>query len=205
MPTGADGGYSRPVSCLWLKGKWRACSPGIDHPHNIKITMFTVPYFHFIIEDWSELKEEILSGLYVKNPERIPIQERETKITDYWDNFNLEKYSKFISLILPYLNKTTNNPNISKIWFQTTSKNQYHGAHTHGAIGWSSIFYATYNPEVHYSTTFYCPFFDVNGNMEYFSPNVDEGHLIVFPSFILHEAPVNNSYAPRTIISCNFF
>jgi hypothetical protein len=167
--------------------------------------MFTVPYFHFIIEDWSDFKEEILSGLFVRNPERIPIHERETKITDYWDDSNLKLYSKFLNLVKPHLNQITNSPTISKIWFQTTSKSQYHGAHNHGAIGWSAVFYASYDPFIHDPTTFYSPFFDVNGDMNYFCPEVDEGHLIIFPSFLLHEAPVNNSYTPRTIISFNFY
>ena len=36
-----------------------------------------------------------------------------------------------------------------------------------------------------------------------FNPKVKEGDLFIFPSFILHEAPINTSDEPRTIISFN--
>jgi len=39
--------------------------------------------------------------------------------------------------------------------------------------------------------------------METFQPNVKEGDMILFPSSLLHEAPLNKSNVRRTIISYN--
>jgi ectoine hydroxylase-related dioxygenase (phytanoyl-CoA dioxygenase family) len=39
--------------------------------------------------------------------------------------------------------------------------------------------------------------------MELFQPPIEEGDMIIFPSNIIHEAPVNISEVRRTIISYN--
>ena len=92
----------------------------------------------------------------------------------------------------------------NRLWWQTTYKGDFHTPHDHGMEGWSAVFYAQFNPEVHRPTTFYRPYpapMDVVPPV--FNPKVKEGDLFIFPSFILHEAPINTSDEPRTIISFN--
>jgi hypothetical protein len=166
--------------------------------------MFTIPYYHYNIKEWSQFKQEILSSLKVKNPERVPEHVKVTMTTDYWDDYNPDDYKKFIEMVKPYLFEVPDISIITRVWFQTSTKNQYHGVHTHGALGWSAVFYADFDKTIHIPTTFYCPYHDVKGEIKDFCPDAEEGDIVIFPSFLLHEGPVNTSDVPRTIISFNF-
>ena len=90
------------------------------------------------------------------------------------------------------------------MWYQKYYKNISHGTHVHGAIGWSSVIYVEYDPNLHPPTRFYSPFRDIwSGDCTTFEEQVDEGDMVIFPSTIMHEAPPNMSDVRRTIISYN--
>lgn len=97
--------------------------------------------------------------------------------------------------------------NIKEMWFQSTTNAQHHEAHIHGARGGvrlSFVWYIEFDPTVHRSTTFYCPFRDpMTGKLIKSDIPVDEGDLIVFPSSIVHEQLPSYSSVRRTIISFN--
>ena len=90
------------------------------------------------------------------------------------------------------------------MWYQMTSGGESHQVHTHGATGLSCVWYLEFDPEVHKATTFYAPFHDpLSGDMIQHTPEVQEGDLVVFPSFLMHEQEGNDSDKRRTIISFN--
>jgi hypothetical protein len=165
--------------------------------------MFEVPHYHFTIKEWNPNKQKVLSKLKVKEQYRIPRNLDYSITTSYWDTFDYTEYSEFLSMIQPYVSSIPNVSEVTRVWFQTSNQYEYHTAHTHGTIGWSAVFYADFNPKVHLGTKFYSPFTNVVGNVDVFCPKVDEGDLIVFPASVLHEAPINTSTTPRTIISFN--
>ena len=43
----------------------------------------------------------------------------------------------------------------------------------------------------------------IDGSVQHYSPNVDEGFIIFFPSNLMHYAPVNTSCENRIIFSFN--
>ena len=93
---------------------------------------------------------------------------------------------------------------INSMWYQQTVKGQYHELHNHGAIGLSCVWYLEYDPLVHQGTTFYCPFADpITGDLLQETPEVKEGDLVVFPSYLLHEQKPNQSDVRRTVVSFN--
>jgi len=168
--------------------------------------MFEVPHHQFHIKEWAENKERILSGLTVKQPENVPeeaLAAKDTPLSNFWDDFDVNDWTDFLDLVAPYLQDIPRMHEITKAWFQTYKQYEYHSAHTHGAYGWSAIFYADYDHEVHVPTKFYSPFANIGGMVEDFSPDVKEGDLIVFPSMVLHESPINLSEKERTVISFN--
>jgi hypothetical protein len=165
--------------------------------------MFDVPHYHFNVKEWSSSKDLILSNLKVKEPQNVPVNPDYSITTSYWDTFDYTEYSKFLSMISPYISSVPDVSQITRVWFQTSKQYEYHTAHTHGTLGWSAVFYADFNPELHIPTKFYCPFINTKGDVDLFCPDISEGDLIVFPAFILHEAPMNTSTTPRTIISFN--
>jgi len=52
---------------------------------------------------------------------------------------------------------------------------------------------------------FYSPFTGLspNGNVETCQLNITEGDMVLFPSSILHDAPLNRSDTRRTVVSYN--
>jgi hypothetical protein len=165
--------------------------------------MFEVPHYHFSISEWKDIKDVVLSKLKVKEPQKIPPNPEYSLTTSYWDTFDYTDYSEFLSTIEPYLSSIPNVSQVTRVWFQTAKQYEYHTAHTHGTIGWSAVFYADFDPEFHIPTKFYSPFTNITGNVDVFCPRITEGDLIVFPASVLHEAPINTSTTPRTIISFN--
>ena len=63
-----------------------------------------------------------------------------------------------------------------------------HSVYNHGQLGYSAACYVTYNPEKHTPTQFIAPFcHPINGDiLQYEPPDIEEGDLIFFPSYLLH-------------------
>tara|TARA_R100000773_G_C4215436_1_gene114253 strand:+ start:1152 stop:1667 length:516 start_codon:yes stop_codon:yes gene_type:complete len=169
--------------------------------------MFKVPYYFLNIDKWTDHKSSVLSNLKVKDPSKVPKNTDDSVITSYWDNFDYNDHIEFLNMLHPYIAPITKEmgvERITRLWWQTANSGDYHTAHDHGMEGWSAVFYAQFDPEVHKSTTFYRPYpAPMNVVPPIFNPKVKEGDLFMFPSFILHEAPINKSDVPRTIISFN--
>ena len=91
-----------------------------------------------------------------------------------------------------------------EMWYQKYYNLVEHKTHCHGFTGWSSIIYVEFDPKVHESTRFFSPFRQPwDCDVEVFQPKVKEGDMILFPSSLLHEAPVSRTDTRRTIISYN--
>jgi hypothetical protein len=77
-------------------------------------------------------------------------------------------------------------------WFHIYEKNSGFGWHTHGESNFSGVYYISL-PEKKYKTEF------LHAEIP-----IQEGNLIIFPSFLLHRSPVNMSNKEKVIISFNF-
>ena len=173
--------------------------------------MFTVPIYHYKIENWDHNKKRILDVLPPEMPEHRDPEDLGL-YSDYFVNAKignniLPSYADtIIDIIKPYLMDISGGEklDLTDIWYQKYYKGVNHSTHCHGAIGLSSVIYVEYNPEVHSPTRFFSPFRDVwSGDCPTFEEQVEEGDMIIFPSSILHEAPANQSDIRRTIVSYN--
>ena len=173
--------------------------------------MFTVPIYHYKIEDWDRNKKRILDVIPPEMPEHRDPEDLGL-YSDYFvnakvGNSKLPPYTDtVIDIIKPYLMDMSGGEklDLTDIWYQKYYKGINHSTHCHGAIGLSSVIYVEYNPEVHSPTRFFSPFRDVwSGDCLTFEEQVEEGDMVIFPSSILHEAPANQSDVRRTIISYN--
>ena len=173
--------------------------------------MFTVPIYHYKIENWDHNKKRILDVLPPEMPEHRDPEDLGL-YSDYFVNAKvgnniLPSYADtIIDIIKPYLMDISGGEklDLTDIWYQKYYKGVNHSTHCHGAIGLSSVIYVEYNPEVHSPTRFFSPFRDVwSGDCTTFEEQVEEGDMIIFPSSILHEAPANQSDIRRTIVSYN--
>jgi len=179
--------------------------------------MFAMPYFRYHVEEWQDRKEEILSDLYSfheKVLEQDPAELNDTCHTTFYEKTEFAEFKPFIDLLGPYLQRLSKEAmdrgfyrkpidNIKNVWFQVQEQYEFHSLHNHGMEGWSAVFYADYDNEVHEATKFYSSMFTCHGEIMSFQPGCSEGDLIVFPSQVFHESPVTKSEKSRTIISLN--
>lgn len=111
------------------------------------------------------------------------------------------------------------------LWFQTAAGGAAHDVHTHGNCSWSGVYIVQIDPPVDrvqhpvygaangvtrlygpHFTTLGGAFVDV-GNAYLQSPHIDidqvEGQLVVFPSWLMHQAMAYGGDRDRVIISFN--
>ena len=171
--------------------------------------MFTVPIVHYPIENWSENKKKILDALPPEDDSQL--EPNGTGLyTDFFINGKVKELPSYfhtvVDVIKPYLKSFMDgNPvEFVEMWYQKYYNMVEHKTHCHGFTGWSSIIYVEFDPKVHESTRFFSPFRQPwDCDVEVFQPKVKEGDMILFPSSLLHEAPVNRTDTRRTIISYN--
>lgn len=172
--------------------------------------LFKVVIHKIKIKEWQQNKSRILS--------LVPFDSKKTSNTDevitYTDYFkeSTDVYEKeLLKLLKPYLNDFRYQNENSKfkivkyshVWCQKYLNADWHPPHDHGAMGLSCIFYAHYNSEIHKPTQYTSPFPDVTGIKMGTSPSVEEGELVLFPSFLTHTAPPSGVNKERIIFSFN--
>ena len=86
---------------------------------------------------------------------------------------------------------------VSHVWFQQYLQNDFHSFHTHEKTSWNCVYYLEFGNGTP-GTTFK-NFFDNS----LFTPEVEEGDIIIFPSFIKHTSLPNKSTTRKTIIAFN--
>ena len=173
--------------------------------------MFSVQIIHYKIGNWEVNKKIIMDALPPESPENY--EEEGGLYTDFFknadkDSTKLPPYGEtVINIIKPYLADFTDQRRVefTDMWYQYQNPGIDHGCHNHGHSGWSSVIYVEFDPLVHESTMFYSPFIGLspNGNVETCQLKITEGDMVLFPSSILHDAPLNISDTRRTVVSYN--
>lgn len=170
-------------------------------------SLFSVPSAHYSIDNWETNKQIILDALPTRVSEHL--DSNGLVYTDFFhqDQAGLPEYADTVLPIIgPYLTHFSEGACIefTDMWFQTALRNQRHPMHNHGGVGWSAVIYVEFDPTVHTSTQFISPFDNPwDGQLQTFSPPMQEGDIIIFPASLKHEALENNSDVRRTIISFN--
>ncbi len=169
------------------------------------LPLFTV-YIHKVnVTEWKEEGDRILST--------VPFDSKKSKDThiDYTDYFSKSAppyAEEMLKILQPYLDEFLTIAqykftHVSGLWCQRYKSRDYHVPHDHGTVGYSCVFYARMNPNVHKSTLFFSPFASEAGSRDTSSIAVEEGDLVIFPSGLLHMAPPHDSNQDRIIISLN--
>ena len=118
--------------------------------------------------------------------------------TDYLRENQIEYREYAHNLIKPLVKESLGNFDFAKTWYSRQSKGDGHPEHNHGAIGFASVMYVKFNPEVHKSTEYRFPKTDY-----YNSFPTEEGDIVLFPSMLMHRAPPNEVDEERIIIAIN--
>ena len=169
---------------------------------------FSVPFYSFDIANWEEQKDVLKSQL--PTFEDSVLQSYQEHHTDFFDMDNTSPLPDYADTVIemckPCFKDIVGDDDIlfTGMWTQTSYKHQRHSIHNHGGTGYSCVLYVEFDPEVHRATTFLSPYNDPwSGSLDYYSPTVSEGSLVVFPSTIPHWQEPNQSDKPRTIVSFN--
>ena len=162
------------------------------------------------IPDWKEKKEEVLKLV----PESNFLQESISAYSDwhYTDQMRSRTGNH------PYADKLFKEidfePHIlfggregdyicTDLWCMRYSVVGDIHVHDHGT-GMSGILYADYDPVHHPATTFISPVRNIwDGHKANYTPEVEEGDIILFPSQLLHYCKMNMSSISRVIFSFN--
>lgn len=191
--------------------------------------IFPISYYQDKVENNNEIKKIILPLIEeerksLKPPSRWVTNKVSTSFFEKENNFftnDKQIYEKFLSE--SYL-KCFNNffdeeykISINEIWYNYYSDDDYQDWHNHvgsifNPIHYSCIHFLSFDPKNHNPTVFLDPLEDTRNLSLDFScpyhhyPNVNEGDLIMFPSYLKHCVfPVKNQNDyPRITIALNF-
>lgn len=170
------------------------------------IQAFYVPIFKVSIDQWQDKKQKLLDLIDFDDPTLW----HDSHFTDYHKNsksgcaYTLD----FMNILNDELNDIIRamgkGINIQLLWAQRYAAKQYMAAHNHGNTGYSCVLYADFDAQEHTATRFFAPFhnFHTGKSLEY-TPQVQEGDMIFFPSILFHDAAPNASEKQRTIFSFN--
>ena len=166
------------------------------------INMFSIPLTRYKCSWWKQKRETLLRLL----DEQELCQGDEQVLSDYRSS---EKYIDTISDILSdelswFAHDYKCQPLIVRAWYERALPYMYHPTHNHGHGGYSAVLYIEYNPKYHRPTNFIAPFDHfITGEQLVYEPDVEEGHLILFPSFLHHYTHPHTSEQRRTVLSFN--
>jgi hypothetical protein len=167
---------------------------------------FEIPFYKFSCKDWPTKKEK-LKHLIEKNQHSFNNNDSISSVeTTYFSvNFKEEMSSIIKDEINEFKKKSKLNVECKDAWFQVYNFMDNHTTHNHG-FGYSGVLFINFLKGIHQPTHFLAPFNNsINGGIEMFIPDVEEGDILFFPSTVLHYAPSNRSQISRIIASMNFF
>ena len=178
--------------------------------------MFTIPIESFRVPDWDKWKPIILAQCDEHSPQahitggRVNTNEMDTDYHDLVTNKSMPKYYyTVLDALEPILDEMQEDypldiRRIVAMWHQTTKNGQFHGVHNHGPVGITAVLYVDFDPRIHKATTFFAPFHNyINGEVVDYMPDVEEGDVLFFPSYLPHMQEPNFTDVSRTIISFN--
>ena len=169
---------------------------------------FKTYLFHSNIERHKEIKNQLLD-LFKTNKESLYDREKGQNDNIHSLDWNNSKNTsrKWVQLFYPILQKKLNEmiepSGLSKctiydVWFQQYKKEGTHGWHTHGS-NYTGVYYLNLHKD-NPSTEILLP----TDPLKKRTIEVNEGDIIIFPSYFIHRSPLNKSTNSKTIISFNF-
>ena len=163
--------------------------------------MIGFPFYKSSVDGWFEGKKHDL--ICAIDEEFLEYKNQNSFQTDRHYKRTYHKiFDKTISKQLEQFSKQNKiSFELSDMWTVRYHTNDFHVPHNHGQTGYSGILYLV-KEAAHPSTQFLLPWNDVkNGVTQIYSPDVLEGDVIIFPSFLTHWTEPNKSDTSRVAVS----
>lgn len=170
----------------------------------MKLPVFEIPIYKYEIENWEENKKSLMKIL----PDFL----QKGDFTDYYDNQMASFMPLYANTVFNLIQRSMEDfaqyypcpAQIVNMWCERSRAGDRHEPHNHGATGFSAVLYVQFEEGKHKPTRFFSPFGDpANGDLMQYEPDVKEGDLIIFPSFLIHESQMCDTDYERIIISFN--
>ena len=163
--------------------------------------MFSIPLIHYKCSWWKTKKERLLRHIDT----RTFTQGSETILSDYLDGNPVDVITDIMSDELSWFARDLKcKPVIVETWYERALPYMYHPTHNHGHGGYSAVLYIEYDKRYHRPTQFIAPYDHfITGEQLVYEPEVEEGDLVIFPSFLHHYTHPHTSEARRTVLSFN--
>ena len=167
----------------------------------MKNTLFEIPFYSISISDWKNKKSKINEVLKDYPAVKLPQQNFLTNRQQSRKKL-IPKFLKiFQNDFKEFLLAVQADMKIKDIWSIVYKKHHDQIIHNHGSIGYSGVLYLNFNPTVHLPNTYLQPWNHAELDVSVFNRvPVQEGMIIIVPSFINHFVPPNTSSVPREII-----
>ena len=160
------------------------------------------------VKNHKDIKHNLLN-LIAKTPGSKWINSDKTDLdynvtfTDWEVDQEYEYKNYYLKQIYPYFENMEKFINccrsiIHNVWFHQYHKNDFHDWHIHAGCQFASVYYLEL-PNKKYSTEFYD--YEKKKIIRY---NIEEGDIIIFPSYIPHRASKVLDNKRKTIISANY-
>ena len=168
----------------------------------MKAPLFEYPSFIYKVPDWEFKKKGLIKRLEKEKFVRTELQHFETDRQTSKKNY----LHYFQDLIRPQLFEFCQEAQVScsmtDCWTVRYQKGDYQTVHNHRGWGFSGVLYVDFDPKVHSPTTFVAPWQNPRSDTTMLSrPVVEEGMIVIVPSYTLHYAAPNTARKQRTIIS----
>lgn len=172
----------------------------------MKINTLTVPYAIKALENHTKIKDDLLcdiemaEGKYLSNEDEYYTD----NIAKYDWHINRNSDRPWVKKFEPLLRNEIrdiidifgfSDYTLAMMWYQQYLENGTHGWHTH-SDNYTGVYYLEM-PECTPQTQIVNPL----NHREIINLDVREGDIVLFPSFIIHRAPINKSNRRKTIIS----
>ena len=178
----------------------------------MKVGLFPIYIYHYRVLETPLAKETVLDYYRSSNHRKVPAGWNCDLFTTYGTNdFFIDKVFNFIRPCLDdFINDTNSSGScrFTEAWLNCYKSKNWQERHNHIPGQWSAIYYVIFNSNEHEGSIFHDPNEEnraFTGELENnITANVQEGDLLIFPSWLQHSAPINNSSELRATISFNF-
>lgn len=172
------------------------------------LDLFPVRIYKFKLESHKEIKEKYLDKIiesYDSKLYNIPSGWETNRIHTSFDQEQIIKdlpleYYKIFDKIFDHPWKGT-----FSCWHNVIKNGEYQETHHHLPAYYSAIHFLKFDHFEHLSPVFYDPNRLVNHQYtsQKFSPEIEEGDVIIFPSYLEHFVPGKNYKTHRVTVSFN--
>ena len=170
----------------------------------MKEQLFEFPSYKYKVANWELRKKEITDLISGQTFIKSPISYFKTsRIPDKKDTEYTNSIAEFLTpVISEFCQEEKVSCSMTEAWCVKYDKGDLQSIHNHRGWGFSGILYVEFDPNVHSPTCFLAPWNDPRNDTTLLTfPKVEEGTVLITPSFLHHFVHPNEASKPRVVIS----